>query len=215
MPALSHPFPMRVLVALLAWAPLTARADKPPTDDFQLSLLPRWCHLTQSNTIDREHLPLEELAKPNAYFKSGCAGILHYCWALTWSNLGYFAQPDAPSPPSFYFGQAIADYEYVLGHSGPNCIMLPDIYTKMGSLQAQMQKPREAEQLFDKALKINPRFAPTFVAMSDLYETRGDIDKARAALEAGLKANPQSSALKKKLARLNARTAGTPSPSAP
>lgn len=194
---------------LLCCAAAPVCAGKPDMDDFQLSLLPRWCHLTSRNTIDEAHLPPEELAKAHGYFKSGCSGLHHYCWALTWTNLGHFPNPENKSPPEFYYGQAIGDYDYVLERSQKGCKLLPDIHTKIGALEAIMGNSKKAEKQFHNALSLNPGYIPAFAGLSDLYETQGDIDKARTVLGAGIKANPQSGALKKKLARLQARTGGT------
>ncbi len=90
--------------------------------------------------------------------------------------------------------------------------MLPDIYTKIGEVQWQLGKQKEAEASYAKALEIKRGYPMALVGLSDLFEARAETDKSIAILREGLKINPQSTILKKKLQRLEARTAKPTNP---
>jgi len=192
----------------------SAIAGDPQATEADWALIPAWCRFAMSarktnNRVDQ--IPDPQLrAKIHALDTSGCNGFHHYCWALIWANRGYFANSEDHALRRSFFDWAISDLNYILANSEPGntCSLFPETYTKMGEMKILINKPQEAETNYRAALKLKPGYAPAYAGLSDLYETQGHTDKAIAVLQAGLKVNPKSSALKKKLARLQARTAG-------
>ncbi|WP_373852947.1 tetratricopeptide repeat protein, partial [Brevundimonas abyssalis] len=57
-------------------------------------------------------------------------------------------------------------------------------------LSEDLHRPDEAEAELDKALKLNPRFAPAWLNLGNLHEDRGRRDPARAAYEQALALEP-------------------------
>lgn len=119
-------------------------------------------------------------------------------------------------PESAYYDVAMSDYGYVFSESKriarhERCSLFPEMYTKIGELEMLRGRPKEAEQSYFKAISLKPTYVPAYVGLSDFYETQGLTDKAIATLQQGIKANPQSSALKKKLQRVEQRTSGSES----
>jgi len=57
-------------------------------------------------------------------------------------------------------------------------------------LSEDLHRPDEAEAELDKALKLNPRFAPAWLNLGNLHEDRGRRDPARAASEQALALEP-------------------------
>jgi tetratricopeptide (TPR) repeat protein len=192
----------------------SAIAGDPHATEADWALIPAWCRFAvfarkTGNRVDQ--IPDPQLrAKIRALDNSGCNGFHHYCWALIWANRGYFASGDDPEVRRSYFDWAISDFRYIFANSEPGntCSLFPESHTKLGEMKLLIGKPREAETHYQEALKVKPGYAPAYAGLSDLYETQGHTDKAVAVLQAGLKVKPTSSALKKKLARLQARTAG-------
>ena len=224
------PYLMRILPPAAAAAALTlaagpkpAGADQPKNiQPHEWAMVPVWCPnagaslSVQGNRRDFELAKVKDpdvRAKIVALDRSGCNGYHHYCYGLLWSNRAYlsFGVGDH-SQDSYYFTNAIGDFEYVLGQSQPSCSLRPDIYTKIGEIQSQLGKQKEAEASYAKALEIKRGYPMALVGLSDLFEARGETAKSIAVLREGLKINPQSTALKKKLQRLEARTAQPTNP---
>jgi Tfp pilus assembly protein PilF len=82
------------------------------------------------------------------------------------------------------------------------------MHTKAGEWETLRGHPKEAEERFRKAIGIKPTHIQAYIGLCDLFESLGNNDSAIATLQIGIKANPTSSALKKKLARLQARISG-------
>ncbi len=192
----------------------SALAGDPQATAADWALIPAWCRFAMSarKTDNRvNQIPDPQLrAKIHALDKSGCNGFHHYCWGLIWANRGYLYNGEDYNLRRSYFAWAISDFQYIFANSEPGntCSLFPESYTKLGEMKLLIDKPREAESHYREALQLKPDYAPAYAGLSDLYETQGHIDKAVAVLQAGLKVKPTSSALKKKLARLQARTAG-------
>lgn len=197
-----------LLVALLVGT--AVRADDPHMTAAEAAALPKWCLVYNQTSNLAPHFTKdpELAAKLAGFLRSGCGGHHHYCWALVWANRGYFRDESSPTPANHYYGVALGDFGYTIGNSRDTCSLLPDIYTKSGELQAAMGHPKEAEALFRKVIGLKPSYAPAYVGLSDLFESQDKSDEAITALQAGIKINPNSSALKKKLARVQARTSG-------
>jgi len=184
--------------------------------DFEKAMAPDWCPFSGNarntrNTVEQVKDPAIR-AKLYSLDKSGCNGYHHYCWALVRSSRAILFERETPEIQRGDLLQALGDYNYVLGHSVHGCSLFPDIFTKMGEIQIQLGQLKEGEASYKKAIGAKPGYAPAFVGLSDLYENQGDADKALAVLQQGLKVNPQSAALKKKLARVQARKTGQATP---
>ncbi|MBV5272707.1 MAG: tetratricopeptide repeat protein [Lamprocystis purpurea] len=192
----------------------SAIAGDPQATEADWAMVPAWCRFAMSarktnNRVDQIPDP-QVRAKIRALDNSGCNGFHHYCWALIWANRGYFTSTEDQALRRSYFDWAISDFRYIFANSEPGntCSLFPESYTKLGEMKLLIGKPQEAETHYRAALKLKPDYAPAYAGLSDLYETQGHIDKAVAILQAGLKVKPTSSALKKKFARLQARTGG-------
>ncbi len=189
-----------------------ATAGDPDASDAEMAAIPNWCKFPQYGTHGKlDDIPdLQIRAKLAGLNRSGCKGYHHYCWALTWADRAYTIFAENPSKASFQFGVAINDFNYVFDSSGKGsrCSLFPDMHTKIGAYKTLLNDPKGAEASFRAALEIKPGYAPAYVGLSDLYETLGKSDQAIEILQAGIKSNPKSSALKKKLDRLRARTVG-------
>jgi tetratricopeptide (TPR) repeat protein len=71
----------------------------------------------------------------------------------------------------------------------------PEAHLNLGVLQAQLGKPREAEQAYRTALRIDPAFAPTYVNLADLYRAQHRDEEGEKILRQGLTVSPNDAAL--------------------
>lgn len=210
------------LALTLAIAPSPAGASRPTTiEDHEWAMVPNWCRdagagFSVTSNPELYQSGLAKVKDPSVRAKimsldrSGCGGYHHYCYALLWSNranLDLIQKED--SQIAGLLADALGDFGFVLNASKPGCALLPDIYTKIGEIQMQVDKPGEAEANFKKALEIAHGYPQAFMGLSDLFESQGQTDKSIAVLHEGLKVNPQSNALKKKLARIEGRAAAS------
>jgi tetratricopeptide (TPR) repeat protein len=190
--------------------PWSALADDPNADEVDLALLPEWCKVVMAggDAVQRSN-DQRVRAKLFDITSSHCSGYHHYCWALVWANRGRFRDA-GPDRTRYYFEVAIDDLEYVFHHSdSKNCKLAPEMHTKIGEWKLQLDNLKGAEESFRSALAIKPSYAPAYLGLSDLYETQGTIEKSIEVLQAGIKANPKSVALEKKLKRVQQRSPGT------
>jgi tetratricopeptide (TPR) repeat protein len=198
----------RLIFILLAAPPVVA--NDPQMNAAEAAILPAWClvYNQAGNLRPQDTKDPEIAAKLASFMRSGCSGHHHYCWALVWANRGYFRQETDSYPADYYYSVGIADLGYVLQNSQPTCSLIPDMHTKAGEWEALRGRPKEAEERFRKAIGIKPTHSQAYVGLSDLFESLEKNDAAIAVLQLGIKTNPTSSVLKKKIARLQARISG-------
>lgn len=204
------PFARLAAIAItLSGAPHSAVPETTTPEDFTRVMAPDWCRVP-GNARDSADRDKDQAIRAKLYSlaKSGCNGYQHYCSGLVASSRALLFEGETPETQRGHLLAAISDYGYVLTNSTDGCSLFPDIYTKIGEIQARLGQVKEGEISYKKAIKIQGGYAPAFVGLSDLYENQGDMDKALAVLQLGLKTNPQSSVLKKKLARVQARKTG-------
>lgn len=196
-------------------------ANDPQATEAEWALVPAWCSdsLKSYSVTANPGLyaaGLAEIKDPQvrakivSLDKSGCSGYHHYCWALIWANRGYFYEGEDHWTLESFYGWAISDLNYVFNSSknSKTCLLMPEMHTKRGEMQLLLGKAKEAEASYLAAIAIKREYAPAYIALSDMYESLGDSEKALEILQTGIKANPSSGALSKKLARLQARVAG-------
>ncbi len=194
------------LALTLAGASTGAFAQTTTPGDLARVMTPDWCEAAVSGRLRADQDKDQAIrAKLYGLEKSGCRGYQRYCSALVTSGRALLFEGETPETQRAQLMAAAGDYGYVLANSRKECSLLPDTYTKLGEIQTRLGQFKEGEESFAKAIKIKGGHAPAFVGLSDLYENQGNIDKAIAALQAGLKANPTSTMLKKKLQRVQAR----------
>ncbi len=214
------------IMTVAAWiilAPVGARAvEVPDAADIaaaaQVALLPDWCefYFKTSNLAPQNATDPAMSSKLAGFIRKGCAGHDRYCSALARANRVLMSQTFQSQPMSIemqgsQFDAALADFDHVLRSSKPACPLVPDMYTKSGEWMTKVGKYKIALERFQKAIRARNDYAPAYIGLSDLYETLEKPDYALAALQQGIKANPQSTALKKKLNRLQQRVGQQPS----
>ncbi|HYN76626.1 MAG TPA: tetratricopeptide repeat protein [Lamprocystis sp. (in: g-proteobacteria)] len=198
-----------LLTSLPAWAEHRAKAN-------ELPFIQPWCSyisFVTNDQADRNPTPDPETAALIAKIhRTGCRGYWHACWGMALRNRGIAHQLEG-TQEGYWFHEAISGFGFVLRESGPACSLIPQLHAEMGETYALLGDVNAAEWSYRQALKAKPGYVKAYVGLSDLFEQQGAMDKAIAVLQEGIKANPASSGLKKKLQRVQARASGGPAPS--
>lgn len=181
---------------------LSANDPKMTADDYKL--IPDWCGYTGGTS------PAPGAPKSNAkaealvgqFVRSGCGGIHHYCWALVWAARG--DRTRKPDMKIYYYDWAISDFGYA---SNPNrtrnsCLLLPEMKRRTGDLQRYLGNFIESVRNYREAIVLNPSMVLAYSGLSGAYVMQDLNAEAISIIKEGLKANPNSSFLKKRLQQL-------------
>jgi tetratricopeptide (TPR) repeat protein len=188
-------------VAASAWLALhapAAHADAKPDGitEAEVALLPPYCR--DANTIagygDASYNTSPNAPKWVALMGKGFWAIHHYCWALI--NLARIQRPSVPyNERQWKRESAIADLDYVIQHSDPDMILLPEIYTKKGEIYLVLKRYSQADEAYAKARELKPDYWPAYYQWAEYLRTAGQKEKARQMVEQGLAHAPNNKAL--------------------
>ena len=167
-------------------------------------MLPVYCKYTQAF---RERVPggnnRAEIERWTTSMGPTFNHMHHYCWALMSSNRAAFLS-NTREDRTFNLNNSINEFDYVIQRAPPDFPLLPEILTKKGESLIRLDRVGEGMLEFQRALKIKADYTPPYAAMSDFYKETGQLAKAREWLEKGLLAAPDSKALMRRLAQLDA-----------
>ena len=103
---------------------------------------------------------------------------------------------------------AIGEFNYVLSHTatdnknGRYNNYLAITSTEKAKVLQRLKMTTEAMQMYQQAIKYNPKLTQAYAGFSDLYKAQGMNDEAREMLELGLKRVPKSKSLRRRLDKL-------------
>jgi tetratricopeptide (TPR) repeat protein len=126
--------------------------------------------------------------------------IHHYC-------SGIFAEQKAKSvlnkgERARWLSKVVQQMSYVSGSCNTGHVLYPDLHTRWGWALSEQGQIAEAMQHYQLAIQAKPNYTLAYVRLSELYLNANQTDEARKILESGLKARPNSSALKRRLEKL-------------
>jgi tetratricopeptide (TPR) repeat protein len=98
--------------------------------------------------------------------------------------------------------RVVGQMRYVSSACNTGCVLYPELHTRWGWALSEQGQVAEAIQHYQLALKAKRNYTLAYVRLSELYLEANQTDEARKVLESGLKARPNSSALKKRLKKL-------------
>jgi len=81
-------------------------------------------------------------------------------------------------------------------------VLQPEISTQTGRAYLMLDQVGAALKEFYNAIKINPKYTPAYSELADYYRDNNKPEEARKILEQGLKKNPKSKSLKRRLNEL-------------
>jgi len=120
----------------------------------------------------------------------------HYCWGLDKLNI----QLQSLKPSAFWLENVIHEFDYVLGHKDPKKSIKAEIFTKKAQVLLMLNKNIEAVNSFLNAIKFNKRYVPAYFYLSSYLSKIGEKNEACKILKFGIKNNPGSIILKKRMA---------------
>jgi tetratricopeptide (TPR) repeat protein len=98
--------------------------------------------------------------------------------------------------------RVVGQMRYVSSSCSTRCVLYPELHTRWGWALSELGQVGEAVQHYQLAIKAKRNYTPAYARLSELYLKSNQVDEARKILESGLKAKPNSSALKRRLKKL-------------
>ena len=102
----------------------------------------------------------------------------------------------------YWLGRVVHQMSYVSGSCNTGHVLYPELHTRWGWALNEQGQIAEAVQHYQLALKAKRNYTLAYIRLSELYIKANQPDEARKVLESGLQAKPNSSALKKRLKKL-------------
>ncbi|PKM13522.1 MAG: hypothetical protein CVV13_00985 [Gammaproteobacteria bacterium HGW-Gammaproteobacteria-3] len=181
-----------VLILLMIGGP-TAFAAYPKNDqDFRL--LPPYCKARSSDSKSPEYQLWQKR------LGSGFLHIHHYCAGLFTRDIAN--RTTNRNDKKSALKVAVGEMQYVFDHASPSFVLLPKISYDQGQIFEQLGDIPKAFQAYQRSIKLNPKLAPPYAALSDLYIKQNNTQDAIKVLEQGLHYKPNSKALLKRMAKL-------------
>ena len=183
-----------LLLPLLLIIPAGHLAAFPKTDaDF--ALLPPYCKARygRTTTTDAENWKRRMGNKAWSHLHHYCSGLD----SLNKANVTIDREERTKM-----LNNALGGFSYMEKPHLSEFILQPEISTQRGRVYLKLDQYGAALQEFHKAIKLNPKYMPAYRELSDFYLDNDDPEEARRILELGLKHNPKSKSLKKRLDKL-------------
>lgn len=190
----------------------SAWALKPPgITENEMSLLPSYCRDAQgfgygdasSNTSPRARGWVATMG--NSFWH-----IHHHCWALI--NVRRAQAPLVPAERKrALYQEALGDFQYVVQNSPKDFVLLPEIFTWMGRVQAYLKQPQAAES-FARARVQKPDYWPAYFHMAEFLKANGKPAEALQVVRAGLQQAPGTKSLLMLYQDLGGKPADIPPP---
>src|SRR4030042_1479156 len=70
---------------------------------------------------------------------------------------------------------------------------MPDAYIELGSLYRKFEKYDQAEEMFKKAIELDPKRDDAYIKLGWIYKRLGKYDRAEETLKKAMNINPESS----------------------
>lgn len=195
------------LAALLA--SLNANAQEvsvrgEPVSKSDIAALNPVCRLIMENpginhTIGQKR-NAELFERPEYNMAKGNGHIHHYCWSLIHKQR-YFRERNK-GKRDFYFSQYLGDIDYVLKHSDKNWPYFDVMHLEVASMYMILGDYSTSIKKADEALRAKPGTEKAYVIKSDAYKGMGKKDMAIKVAEEGLRENPESSQIRRRLVKL-------------
>lgn len=172
-------------------------------DPREVALLPNYCKYTK---VFRTSVPggnnKAEIERWYAVMGKTFDSMHHYCWALMKTNRALLLAKDRETK-TYYLRAAVDDFNYVLHYARRDFVLMPEILTKKGENLIRLGRKVEGVTQLEDAIQIKQDYWPPYAALSDYYESQGDVAKAREMIEKALSFAPDAKALTRRLAELD------------
>ncbi len=126
--------------------------------------------------------------------------IHHYCHSL--NALNKLISVNDKETKDRILRRSINGLRYLQDRTTKDFYLRPEIAYKIGNVYYRLGDFLEAAKEFSSGIKLYPKYVLNYIGLSRLSKKQGDIATAKKVLELGLKHNPSSKLLKKRLKRL-------------
>jgi tetratricopeptide (TPR) repeat protein len=184
------------LTLLLSCMVAPASANKPNNiTDAEMALIPKYCPDTMGfNYGDAYYNTSPRASGWVALMGKNFWAVHHYCWALI--NLSRANHPGLPAEIRKGTLEGVrSDYQYVLEHSTPDFILLPEIYTRTGEVELLLARPNKASEAFARARELKPNYWPAYSRWADVLIHSGKRAEAKELVKSGLEYAPTAKVL--------------------
>ena len=183
-------------LAALAWScSVPARAGENMSESEYL-LLPEYCR-AQGNVSEKyykKYYRADLTRKWQSALGENYNHYHHFCWGMVSISRAY-KSPSKNGSREGTAKRAIDDIGYLVERATPDCILLPEVYTKLGEAYLLARDARSAEAAFRKAWQIKPDYWRPYVWWGQHLLQAGKKGEALAVAEAGLEHAPDVKAL--------------------
>ena len=188
-------------ISLFLFSDLSYGVDlaRPATDE-DFAVLPPYC---KTRTLSGETRYVDPSLKKlwMDRFGSDFQHVHHYCWGLFYVYKAH--KTFNKGERNAFLGYAIGEMQYTQKHTSPQLVLQPKISYDIGKIREELDDNAGAIQDYYKCIKLNPKIATPYAAISDLFKKQNNTKEALAILEQGLKYKPKSKALLKRLEKLS------------
>jgi tetratricopeptide (TPR) repeat protein len=172
-------------------------------DPREVALLPHYCAYTK---VFRNFVPggnnKAEIDRWSAVMGSTFNAMHHYCWGLMKTNRALLLARDKKTK-AYYLSAAIDDFNFVFRYASRDFVLMPEILTRKGENLILLGRGANGLTELQRAIEIKPDYWQAYAALSDYYESIGDVAKARELLQKALTFAPDEKALSRRLADLD------------
>ena len=169
-------------------------------EEVYAKVLPVYCKFTQG-APNRLTDPSATKMWSERLGSDGFFHAHHYCWGLY--DLYNAHKSLDQTNRNFLLGQAINEMQYVQKNAPPTFKLQPKISYDIGQIREELGDDTGAMQAYYQCVKLNPKIARPYAALSDLFKKQNNTKEALAILEQGLKYKPKSKVLLKRVALLS------------
>lgn len=167
-----------------------------PKSKQDFAQLPRYC----SAKLLESAVPEAEVERWAKRIGPDYRHIHHYCAAL--HNLRLANSASDENERKEFLQAVVNEINYVEHHSTPTFFMRAETGVQKGRALLRLNDVPGAIASFNNALKVNQRFAAAYAGIADAYLLLNQPLEAKAVLERGIKAVPNSKNLRMRRAAL-------------
>jgi len=193
-----------IVIGILAPGQTYAFTKLPSYPKTDILMLPPVCQLimntpgVQGIVNQRQHTELFE--RPEYRLAKGNPNIHHYCYALLW-KFNYFRARDKAAR-DYSYTNFIDNIDYVLKESDKSWPYFYVMYLEQAEMMLLKGDYAHSLEKIDQALKLKPDNEKAYALKYDVYIAMGKREPAIAAAQKGLKKNPRSPSLRRRLDKL-------------
>jgi len=188
----------RQLIALLliCLAPSSVYSATIPRSDQDFMLLPPFCSAKMRELGTEKSAYWHKKIGRDTYMH-----LHHLCNGLHGINI-LQTMSSRKTQYNRVIRSSLGGIDYVLDRTNQNIPLYPYMLLKKAEVLILAKQPGEAIKLLEQAISIRSNYTPAYIKLSGIYKQRGNKNAAKEILTQGLKQNPKSKVLQKRLKEL-------------